>query len=419
MRFRIHGPAHLKGEVRVGGAKNAALKILPACLLASSPCTIHNVPDISDIRTLLDIMRSMGVVAEFENGTVYVDASRVSSPHPEAHLVKRLRGSIVLIGPLLACFGEASLSQPGGCLIGARPIDDHIDVFEQMGVSVDRRENAYVFYGKPKAGHVVLGKMSVTATENALMAAVFSKGVTTIHAAAAEPEIGDLVDMLNAMGARVEGAGTHEIRVQGVERLSGVVHSVVPDRIEAGTYLIAGILTNSSITVGPIIPHQNDLFLKKLRDAGANFEISQEGEEWFVRTARHQELIAQDIDPRPYPGFPTDLQPQYAVLMTQARGRAEIFDTLFNGRFRYVEELRLMKADMEIINPNRVAIKGPSILKGAEISSLDIRGGAAVVLAGLVAEGETVIHNIEFVDRGYEHIDERLKALGADIKRET
>jgi len=417
MRFKIKGGKNLSGEIHIKGAKNAALKILPATLLASSPSTITSVPDISDMRKLLEMLESMGARVTFQNNTVHIDPTSIASPHPNEELVKKLRGSIVLLGPLLARFGEATLSQPGGCLIGARPIDDHLDVFRQLGVEIEHRDEKFYFKGKPQAGHVVLGKLSVTATENAMMAAVFSRGVTTIHVAAAEPEVEDLARLLNAMGARIFGAGTHQVTIQGVDRLEGVVHEVIPDRIEAGTYLIAGIATQSEITVGPLISHHNDLFLKKLKNAGARFDIFQKDGKEFIRTHPSRELVAQDIDPRPYPGFPTDLQPQYAVLMTQARGRAEIFDTLFEGRFRYVEELRLMKARAEVINSNRIAIEGPVQLKGAEVSSLDIRGGAAVVLAGLIAQGETIINNVEFIDRGYENIDEKLRALGAEIER--
>lgn len=416
MRFKIKGAKKLSGTVRVSGAKNAALKILPATLLTSSPCVISNVPDIADIRKLLDMLSGMGAKVDFSDGVVRIDTTSVLSPHPNEELVKKLRGSIVLLGPLLARFGEATFSQPGGCLIGSRPIDDHLDIFRQLGVEVKYQDEKFHFQGKPKAGHVVLNKLSVTATENAMMAAVFSQGTTTIHVAAAEPEVEDLANMLNAMGAHIEGAGTHQIRIEGVSQLVGVEHRVIPDRIEAGTYLIAGLATHSEITVGPWILHHNDLFLKKLSDAGAQWRVEERGGFSYLTTMPSQ-LIAQDIDPRPYPGFPTDLQPQYAVLMTQAKGRAEIFDTLFEGRFRYIEELRLMKAHAEILNPNRVAIEGPVILKGTEVSSLDIRGGAAVVLAGLVAEGETVVHNVEFVDRGYECIDEKLRSLGAQIER--
>jgi UDP-N-acetylglucosamine 1-carboxyvinyltransferase len=417
VKFKVQGGKKLKGEVIIKGAKNAALKIIPASILASSPCVIKNVPKISDIDKLIEILVSIGVRASFKNGEVRIDASAVNSSHPDEKAVKKLRGSIVLMGPLLARFGEAEFSQPGGCLIGARPIDDHLDVFRQLGVKIEYREEKFYLSGKPKSGHIVLKKMSVTATENAIMASVLSEGKTSIHAAAAEPEIKDLAIFLNKMGAKITGAGTHEIEIEGVDKLNGVEHEVLPDRIEAGTYVIAGLITNSEIVVGPVISHHSDVFFKKLQDSGARLEIiNREGKE-YVKIFEHGELTPQDIDPRPYPGFPTDLQPQYAVLMTQAQGRTEIFDTLFDGRFRYLEELRLMKAKTEVLNPNRIVIEGPTALKGAEVTSLDIRGGAAVVLASLIAEGETTINNVEFIDRGYENLDGKLRNLGAEIDR--
>ncbi len=417
MKFKVKGENKLSGEITIKGAKNAALKIIPAAILASSSCVIKNVPKISDVDKLIEILESIGADIDFKNGEVRIDTSKVNSSHPDEKAVKKLRGSIVLIGPLLARFGEAQFSQPGGCLIGSRPIDDHLDVFRQMGIDIKYSDDRFYLSGKPKSGHIVLKKMSVTATENAIMACVLSKGKTLIHAAAAEPEIKDLADFLNKMGAKITGAGTYEIEVDGVDKLNGAEYEILPDRIEAGTYIIAGILTNSEIIVGPVISHHSDVFFKKLKDAGANFEIiSRDGKE-YIKTLKREKLVAQDIDPRPYPGFPTDLQPQYAVLMTQAEGRTEIFDTLFDGRFRYLEELKLMKANVEILNPNRIVVNGPAALKGAEVSSLDIRGGAAVVLASLIAEGETTINNVEFIDRGYEDIDGKLRMLGAEIER--
>lgn len=417
MKFTITGGYSLSGEVAIKGAKNAALKIIPATLLASSPCVITNVPRITDIEKLLEILTGLGARVEREGNIVRIDPTGVSSSHLDEHLCKKLRGSIVLIGPLLARFGSAIFSQPGGCLIGSRPIDDHLDVFKQMGVFIEYKDEKFYLNGKPKAAHVVLKKMSVTATENALMAAVFSSGTTHIHVAAAEPEIEDLAAFLNAMGARISGAGTHSITVDGVSSLRGVEHEVLPDRIEAGTYLIAGVLTNSQITVGPVRLCHSDLFLKKLADAGARFSMSEREGASYITTHHHDELVPQDIDPRPYPGFATDLQPQYAVLMTQANGKTEVFDTMFEGRFKYLEELKLMKARVEIQNPNRAIIEGPTKLKGAHVSSLDIRGGVAVVLAGLIAQGETVVDTIDYIDRGYEDLDGKLRALGAKIER--
>jgi UDP-N-acetylglucosamine 1-carboxyvinyltransferase len=417
-KFKVQKTEKLSGKVEIKGAKNAALKIIPAAILASTPSIIKNVPHISDIEKLLEIIKSIGAEVEFSENIVKINPSGINSFKLDEGLVKKLRGSIVLAGPLLAKFGQVILSQPGGCLIGARPIEDHLDVFNQMGVNIQKNNENIHLIGKPKAGHVVLRKMSVTATENAIMASVFSPGITKIHVAACEPEIEDLANFLNNMGAKIKGAGTCNVEVEGVSDLKGIEYEVMPDRIEAGTYVIAGLLTDSEIVVGPIISCHSDLVFKKLKDAGANFEIfNKDGKEYVRTLKRSEDLIAQDIDPRPYPGFPTDLQPQYAVLMTQSKGKTEIFDTMFDGRFRYVEELRLLKADAEVLNPNKAVINGPTQLKGAEVSSLDIRGGAAVVLASLIASGETTINNIEFVDRGYEDIDGKLRGIGAQIER--
>ncbi|MCX6808224.1 MAG: UDP-N-acetylglucosamine 1-carboxyvinyltransferase [Candidatus Berkelbacteria bacterium] len=411
--FKISGGHELKGTISVGGAKNAALKLLPAAILASGESVISNVPQILDIEKMVEILVSIGASVEFSDNTVRINADKVNSAHPDEQLVKKLRGSIVLIGALLSRFGKAVFSQPGGCLIGARPIDDHLDLFEQLGVNISYKNEKYFFHGKPKAADVVLKAMSVTATENAILASVFSKGTTRIHVAAAEPEIADLANYLNKMGAKISGAGTHDIVIEGVNSLKGAEYSVLPDRIEAGTYLIAAVATNSEITIGPVIPEHLSLVLKKLTDVGANFKIITRDGQNYIQNHKHKELTAQNIDTRPYP----DLQSPYAVLMTQSKGESQIFETIFEGRFRYLEELRLMRAKVEILNPRTFVIHGPSKLVGSVISSKDIRGAAALVIAGLVANHETIIEDIDFIDRGYEKIDEKLQGLGAKIER--
>ena len=415
--FKIQGNRQLSGQILVGGAKNAALKILPAAILANSPSIITNVPRILDIEKMIDILESIGAVISFEQNTINIDPTKIHSSHPDEKLVKNLRGSVVLVGALLSKFGKAVFSRPGGCLIGSRPIDDHLDLFEQLGVRITEKNDTYFLNGKPKAGKVTLKKMSVTATENAILATVLSKGTTTIHVAAAEPEIVDLADYLNKMGAKVSGAGTHEITVVGVDRLIGVNYEVMPDRIEAGTYIIAGVATNSEITVGPLLSDNLSILLKKLADIGAKFEIIEKNGKEYIKTKKHGDLIAQDIDTRTYPGFATDLQSPYAVLMTQAKGEARIFETIFEGRFAYLEQLKLLRGNAEVLNPHEFMIKGPKKLQGALISSNDIRGGAALVIAALIASGETIIENIELVDRGYEKIDEKMNGIGAKIER--
>jgi UDP-N-acetylglucosamine 1-carboxyvinyltransferase len=418
-KFRIKGGKALSGKIIVSGAKNAALKIIPAAILADSASAISNVPDIIDIEKIIDILRSIGAEVEFKDNIVNINPVKINSTHPDESLIKKLRGSIVLVGALLSKYGSAVFSEPGGCLIGTRSIDDHLDVFKQLGVKVSYKNNKYYLKGKPQAGKVILKKMSVTATENAILSTVLSKGTSHIHMAAAEPEIADLAEYLNKMGAKVVGAGTHDIIITGVSKLSGTNHRILPDRIEAGTYIIAGVATNSEITVGPVISDHLSIVIKRLEDAGAKFEIIQKDGFEYIKTKKHNELIAQSIDTRPYPGFPTDLQSPYAVLATQFKGETHIFETMFEGRFAYLEELKLLRAKAYILNPHEIMISGPTKLVGTTISSKDIRGGAALVIAALVANRETIIEDIEFVDRGYEKVETKLQKIGADIIREN
>jgi len=416
-QFKIIGQQKLHGKVNILGAKNAALKIIPAAILGNSASIISNVPDIIDIEKMIKILDSIGAKTEFSGNTVTIDPTKINSYKPDKELIKKLRGSIVLVGALLSKFGRAHFFQPGGCLIGARSIDDHLDIFEQLGVKIRVKDGEYDLSGYPKAGHIVLKKMSVTATENAILSTVLSNGITHIHAAAAEPEIADLANFLNKMGASVSGAGTHEITVTGVKTLTGANHQIIPDRIEAGTFLMLAIATNAELEIGPIVSNHLNVVLKRLDDAGAKFEIIAKDGEEFIRTKKHAGLISQNIDTRPYPGFPTDLQSPYAVLMTQAKGESHIFETMFEGRFAYLEELKLLGGNSLILNPHEFSISGPTILKATEISSQDIRGGAALVLAALIAEGTTIINDVEIVDRGYEKIDTKLRAIGARIER--
>lgn len=416
-KFVIQGGRELKGEIRVSGAKNAALKILPAAILASGPSTILNVPEIIDIERMVDILRSIGADISVDKNKITINPDKVYSHNPDVHLIKKLRGSIVLVGALLSKFGKAVFSQPGGCLIGARPIDDHIDVLSQLGVHVSYNNGIYTFTGKPRAGKVVLKKLSVTATENAILASVLSPGMTDIHVAAAEPEIADLAKYLNKMGAKISGAGTHDIVIEGVSTLHGVDYSIVPDRIEAGTFIIAAVATNSSVTIGPFVSDHLNIVLKKLSDAGAKFDIFSKNGQEYIKTKRHGQLIAQNIDTRTYPGFPTDLQSFYAVLMTQAKGVSNIFETIFEGRFASIEELQLLRAKTSILNPHEFTVSGPTVLTGTAVSSKDIRGGASLVVAALIAKGTTTIDDIEYIDRGYERIDDKLRQAGANIER--
>lgn len=416
-KFCINGGKKLNGEINISGAKNSALKILTAAILTKEESTISNVPDIIDIRSMIKIVESIGAKINFSNNTLTIDPSDIDSCSPDKSLTNKLRGSIVLVGPLLARFGEANISKPGGCLIGARPIDDHIDVFTQLGVKVTEKDNEYVFSGKPKANEVTLSKLSVTATENAIMASVLSTGVTNIYVAAAEPEIVDLAEFLNKMGAKIKGAGTHEITVTGVNELHGAKHDVMPDRLEAATYLMFAIATNSTLTIKPIVPQHMSIILKKLREAGGKFEIIKKGNFQCIETFKRDSLKPVSIDTRTYPGFSTDMQSPYVTLMTQASGESQVFETLFEGRFLYVDELKLMGAKIDFLSPHLIKITGPTALKPGVIVSRDLRGGAALVMAGLIAKGTTTIESTEYIDRGYEAMDKKLLQVGASIQR--
>jgi len=415
-KFIISGPSKLTGKIPISGAKNSALKLIPAAILADGPSKISNVPKIIDIEKMTHIVESLGAKVLVNDDSVTIDPSSITSTDLDESCVKQLRGSVVLVGPMLAKYGKVKLAQPGGCLIGVRAIDDHLDMFLQLGVKIEDKGDYYNFSGKPKAGNVILNKLSVTATENAIMATVLSPGTTHIHVAAAEPEIADLANFLNRMGAKISGAGTHDIIITGVEKLKGTEYSVMPDRIEAGTYLMAAIATNSIVEIFPIIPDHMSIVLRKLERAGAKFRFEKFGQYFKVITSEHKGLKSFSIDTRTYPGFPTDLQSVYAVFATQAKGQTKIFETLYEGRYGYVEEIRKMGAEINVETAHIVSIVGPQSLEGTKINALDIRGGAALVLASLIASGETEIDNVELIERGYENMDKKLSAVGVNIK---
>ena len=423
-KFKIRGKKQLSGEFIVSGAKNAALKMLAACLMIHGKTTIHNIPKIADVSRMIEVMRSVGAKVEYTDHSVIVDASGVNSYAPDENYVKKLRGSVVIIGPLLAKFGKVVFSEPGGCLIGVRPIDTHLAAFRSLGVKVrvDKENEKYCLTASPSYHrgdkNIVLNEMSVTATENVIMASVLRPGVTRIEIAACEPEIADLVNFLNKAGAKIIGAGTNNITILGVKKLKPIEYTVIPDRVEAGTIAIAAAVTGGRVTIKNIIPEHLSLVLNKFRAAKVDFKIKMRDKIFgdLILDQRHN-LQATNIDTRPYPGFPTDLQSQFAVLMTQAKGRSRIFETLFSARFDYVKWLIEMGAKIDIESPHLIDITGPTNLKGDEIDASDIRGGAALVIAALSAKGETIIDNIEYIDRGYENLDQRLRELGAEIER--
>lgn len=420
-KFKITGGKSLNGEIEVYGAKNAALKMIAASLMAKGTTVIHNVPDILDIQKMLELIRGLGARVDFSNHIASIDTTDVHSCKPDHELVKHFRGSIVLLGPLLSRFGKAEISQPGGCLIGARPIDTHLRAFEQIGYTSRLHGDSYHFEKKSAKVEnitVTLEELSVTATENAIMGSVIGDSTINIRVCAVEPEIGELIDFLNKMGAKIKGRDTHFLTIEGVKELKPIEFRVIPDRIEAGTLAILAILSKGEMTIKNIIPGHLDLFLQKLKDANAKFDLIPKDNGFAdLQIKRTTNLKSVNIDTRTYPGFPTDLQSPFAVLLTQADGIGQIFETIFEGRFNYLKELASMGASVTVQNPHLFVISGPTPLYGKEIKSLDIRGGAAVLIAAMIAQGTSVIEGIELIDRGYEKLDERLNKLGAKVER--
>ena len=426
-KFKVVGGKRLNGKFKVSGAKNAALKMIAAAIMIPGKVKLNNVPRILDILRMIEVIESLGAKTVFDGNSLEIDSSNVTSWEPSEEPVKQLRGSVVIIGPLLSKFGKASFSEPGGCLIGSRPIDFHLKAFADMGVKVDEdAENCKYFLSGDenfRNGDKVINleEMSVTTTENAMMAAVLRKGKTTINIAACEPEIVDLADFLNKSGARITGAGTHTITIHGVDSLASVEHTVVPDRIEAGTIAIAAAICGGRVEIENIIPDHMQLVLNKFELTGVNFELVAKDSIYAdMIVDQKDQLVAPKvkwIDTRPYPGFPTDLQSPFTVLMTQAEGRSRIFETIFDSRFDYVKWLDAMGAEIRVENPHIIEVSGAKKLKGRHIECSDLRGGAALVLAALCASGESLIDHVEYVDRGYEKFDQRLSELGAEISR--
>ncbi|MFA5134726.1 MAG: UDP-N-acetylglucosamine 1-carboxyvinyltransferase [Patescibacteria group bacterium] len=411
----VQGGKSLEGEITIGGAKNAALKMIAAALLTTERVTLTNVPDILDIRHMIKIVEHLGVQAEFSNHCLTLQAPRVLLGDPDYQLVKHLRGSVVIIGPLLARLGHAKIPQPGGCLIGARPIDTHINAFRQLGVTVDQEKDYYHFKSEKLDGaKIVLDEMSVTATENILMASVCASGTSEIHMAASEPEVVDLACLLKKMGAKISGEGTSVLTIKGVSSLHGAEHRVIPDRIEAGTFAIAAAVSRGDVRIKGVEPSHLDAILQKLKASNVSFIVEGTSTLHIKPTTMFTPI---SVDTRPFPGYPTDLQAPLSVLLTQASGTSKIFETMYEGRLGYVDELKKMGADITPVDPHTIIINGPTPLYGKRITSIDIRAGATLIIAALVAEGESIIKKVEIVDRGYEHIETQLKKLGAIIAR--
>ncbi len=411
----INGGTTLRGDVRVAGAKNAALPILAATLLADTPMTVGNVPHLHDVTTTMELLGRMGVqLVVDEKMRIEVDTSTISSYSAPYELVKTMRASILVLGPLLARFGHAEVSLPGGCAIGSRPVNLHIDGLRAMGADIKVEAGYIIASAKRLVGaHLVLDVVTVTGTENLMMAATLAEGITVIENAAREPEVVDLANCLNKMGAKITGAGTSSIQIEGVAGLSGTDYNVVPDRIETGTYLVAAAMTGGAIRVRDTCPRLLDSVLQKLREAGAEIEC---GDDWIRLDMKGEKPKAVDIHTAPYPAFPTDMQAQFTALNVVAKGVGTITETVFENRFMHVQEMQRMGADIRL-EGNTAIITGVERLTGAPVMATDLRASASLVLAALVAEGETIIDRIYHIDRGYDRIEEKMAGMGAEIRR--
>jgi len=423
--FEIIGGKRLKGEIEVRGSKNATTPILAACLLTKEKCVISNVPLIEDVFRMIEIIESLGAKISWKGKrTIEIEAKNIDASKLDLVAVKRLRSSILLLGALAGRLDNFKIPYPGGCIIGARPLDTHFDALSKMGVKIrdkkfviekNKKIDCYEVNAKDRHSNpVVLKEFSVTGTENAMMLAASIPGKTVIKIAAAEPHVEDLANFLVRMGAKIKGIETHTLEIWGNKNLKGAKHKIIPDANEAATFLIMGVAARSPIIVRNARENNLDLVLEKLRDFGADFKIGKN----YIQVIPPENIKAvSKVDTRPYPGVPTDVQAPFGVLATQAEGETFIHDSLYEGRFNYISEIEKMGARAKVLDAHRAIIKGPTKLKGKIITSFDLRAGASLIIAALVAKGKTVIKGIYQVDRGYERIEERLSKLGADIKR--
>ena len=416
-RLIIQGSGPLAGDIRISGAKNAALPILAGALLAEHPVVVGNVPHLHDITTTMSLLGQMGVqLSVDEKMRVEVDNSTINSFKAPYELVKTMRASIIVLGPLLARYGKAEVSLPGGCAIGSRPVDIHLKGLEAMGAEI-RVENGYIHASceRLQGARLVLDMVTVTGTENLMMAATLAEGTTIIENAAREPEVSDLAYFLNELGAKISGIGTDTLVIEGVTSLAtkGLVYDILPDRIEAGTYLVAAAVTAGKIKLKDVDPSTLDMVISKLVEAGGDIAV---GDDWITLDMHGKRAKAVSFKTAPYPGFPTDMQAQFMVLNTLAEGTSVITETIFENRFMHVHELQRLGADIKL-EGNTAICEGKESLQGATVMATDLRASASLVIAGLVAKGETVIERIYHIDRGYECIEEKIALLGGSIRR--
>ncbi len=414
-KFLIRGQEKLEGEIEVRGAKNAAGPVLAATLLTDKECIIGNLPKVADILNLLDILKDIGKEIEWTGEReIRIKGGEIDPQKLDFEKISKSRTSVLLIGGLLSQIREFKISRPGGDRIGLRPINVHLNALRELGVEIKENGDFYYFKSEKLQGkEITLPEFSVTATENLIMATVLAEGKTVIKGVAQEPQIQDLIEMLNKMGAKIEKVWPNILKIEGVEKLKGVEHKIIPDPIEAGTFLVIGALRGKKVLVKNLNPEHLNLFLIKLKEIGVNFKKNKDS----IEIQKTENLRPVRIQALPYPGFPTDLLPLIIPLLTQIKGKSLIHDPLYENRLNYVHQLRKMGADIEIVDPHRAFIFGKTPLQGVTIESWDIRAGAALVVAALMAEGESRVENIYQIDRGYEKLEERLQKLGADIKR--
>jgi UDP-N-acetylglucosamine 1-carboxyvinyltransferase len=408
----VKGGSKLHGEVSVSGAKNAALPILASSLLAQGQSTYRNVPGLGDVVTMRKLLGQLGATVKGD-GTTVVDTSHITNFEAPYELVKTMRASALVLGPLVGRYGEARVSLPGGCAIGARPIDQHLKGLSAMGARIELEHGLVSAKARRLHGAtIVFDVVTVTGTENLMMAAALAKGRTTLENAACEPEVEEMARVLNKMGARVRGAGTSLVSIEGVDELHPLDHAIIPDRVEAGTLMVAAAITRGNVLIRDCMPEHLDAVIAKLRAAGAEVSIEEGG----VRVVGRSEIKPTDIATRPYPGFPTDMQAQFMVLMSRAKGQSVLSENIFENRFMHVPELMRMGADI-VIDGHLAVVRGPTKLKGAKVMATDLRASACLVLAGLIAEGTTEVLRVYHLDRGYDHLERKLRGLGADIRR--
>ncbi len=416
IRYHITGGTPLRGDVTISGSKNAALPLIASSILCSGETVLHNVPWLRDIRKMLEILEYLGAETSFHEGTIRIRTHNLESKKIPAEFVSKLRGSIVLLGPLLARFGVVEMSYPGGCVLGKRPVGAHVSALEQLGAENMSTDEVLHLQGQLKAGHVILPEFSVTATENVLLAAAGLEGETKIDLAAAEPHVQDVEKIIQEMGAEVEGIGTHTVTVRGKKVLSCVEHSVPFDYLEAGAFVIAALVTDGKIRLHGVDRSQLLSFLDTIARFGGVWKYN-DSDKTLLVDGEASSFKAGEVRTNIFPGFPTDLQAPMGVLMTQAKGVSRIFERLFEGRMAYLYELEKMGAHIEVLNAHQALIIGPSYLRGSTVASNDIRAGAAMVLAALCAEGESVITDVRYIERGYDHLEKKLKDLGAHIEK--